>query len=114
MQKTEVTKRMIVSEKKTFPFVFLLSLMLFLVAFKASSQNESKYIYNLHGRIIEIQGKDAISDEYGEYEFDSIVNSFSDLGHKVIAEVRTENVDYIEYANKISSEIDSLVILGVK
>jgi len=114
MQKTEVTKRMIVSEKKKFPFVFLLSLMLFLVAFKASSQNESKYIYYLHGRIIEIQGKDAISDEYGKYEFDSIVNSLSDLGHKVIAEVRTENVDYIEYANKISSEIDSLVKLGVK
>lgn len=114
MQKTVLTKRMIVSNKIKFHFVFLLSFMLLFVACKSSSQNESKYIYYLHGRIIEIQGKNAISDEYGKYEFDSIVNSLSDLGHKVIAEVRTENVDYIEYANKISSEIDSLVKLGVK
>lgn len=114
MQKTIFTIRMIVSNKIRFTLVFLLSIMLLFVACKARSLNESKYIYYLHGRIIEIQGKDAISDEYGKYEFDSIVNSLSDLGHKVIAEVRTENVDYIEYANKISSEIDSLVKLGVK
>lgn len=95
-------------------FMFILSFMVLFVSCKMSSQTESKYIYYLHGRIIEIQGKDAISDEYGKYEFDSIVNSLSDLGHNVIAEVRTENVGYIEYANKVSSEIDSLVKLGIK
>ncbi len=71
--------------------------------------NRKKYIYYLHGRIIEIQGKDAVSDEYGKYEFDSIVTALGGSEHIVIAEVRHENVDYLDYANTISREIDSLV-----
>lgn len=73
-----------------------------------------KYIYYLHGRIIEIQGKDAVSEEYGKYEFDSIVKELQEKDHLVIAEVRSENVDYSDYANKVSKEIDSLVGMGVK
>ena len=84
------------------------------LTFEDHTQNIDKYIYYLHGRIIEIQGKDAISDVYGKYEFDSIVNVLSGLGHNTIAEVRKENVDYLEYAHKISKEIDSLVEIGVK
>lgn len=79
-----------------------------------NAQNNKKYIYYLHGRIIEIQGKNAISEEYGKYEFDSIVTALSDSDHIVIAEVRTENVDYIDYANKVSKEIDSLITTGIQ
>lgn len=79
-----------------------------------NAQNNKKYIYYLHGRIIEIQGKNAFSEEYGKYEFDSIVTALSDSDHIVIAEVRTENVDYIEYANKVSKEIDSLISTGIQ
>lgn len=79
-----------------------------------NGQNNHKYIYYLHGRIIEIQGKDAISEEYGRYEFDNIIQALQDLDRTVIAEVRTENVDYMDYANKVSKEIDSLVRMGVK
>ncbi|MBC8882911.1 hypothetical protein H9X57_04550 [Flavobacterium piscinae] len=77
-------------------------------------QNNKKYIYYLHGRIIEIQGKNAISEEYGKYEFDSIVMALSAPNHVVIAEVRTENVVYNDYANKVSKEIDSLITTGVQ
>lgn len=76
-------------------------------------KNEKKYIYYLHGKIIEIQGKDAVSEEYGKYEFDSIVMALSEPNHVVIAEVRRENVDYLDYAKKVSKEIDSLVTMGV-
>ena len=55
-----------------------------------------------------------VSEEYGKYEFDSIVNALKDSNTLVIAEVRTENVDYLQYANKVSKEIDSLVKLGIK
>lgn len=105
---------MTASYKLRFPLAFFLTFMLLSMAGKARSQYEDKYIYYLHGKIIEIQGRNAVSDEYGKYEFDSIVTALSGEGHKVIAEVRTENVGYTEYANKISSEIDSLVKLGVK
>ena len=77
-------------------------------------QKDKKYIYYLHGRIIEIQGKNAVSEEFGKYEFDNIVNAFKDSNTIVIAEVRTENVDYLQYANKVSEEIDSLIELGIK
>lgn len=98
---------------KTTPFI-LASLFWLFMAQYSSAQNELKYIYYLHGRIIEIERKDAVSPEYGRYEFDSIVQALSAPEHKVIAEVRTENVDYLEYATKVSREIDSLVTLGVK
>ncbi len=95
-------------------YLILWTVLMLFIACKTSVQNEKKYIYYLHGRIIEIQGIDAVSDEYGKYEFDSIVRALSAPEHIVIAEVRTENVDYVEYANKVSKEIDSLVSLGVK
>ena len=94
--------------------LLILSLFAIKIGCNSNLQNENKYIYYLHGRIIEIQGKNAVSDEYGKYEFDSIVNVFKDSNSIVIAEVRTENVDYLQYANKVSKEIDSLVKLGIK
>lgn len=94
-------------------FLLVVSFLMLLLACTTSLQNEKKYIYYLHGRIIEIQGKDAVSDQYGKYEFDSIVNALSGPDDIVIAEVRTENVDYLDYAIKVSTEIDSLVKIGV-
>ncbi|WP_339887598.1 hypothetical protein [uncultured Flavobacterium sp.] len=96
--------------------ISLLILSLFAIQIRCNSNlhNEKKYIYYLHGRIIEIQGKNAVSDEYGKYEFDSIVNAFKDSNSIVIAEVRNENVDYLQYAKKVSKEIDSLVKSGIK
>lgn len=96
--------------------ISLFIVLLFTLHFGCNSniQREKKYIYYLHGRIIEIQGKNAVSEEYGIYEFDSIVNIFRDSNSIVIAEVRGENVGYVQYANKVSKEIDSLVKLGIK
>ena len=54
-------------------YIFFLGLLISLImACGIGVQNNKKYIYYLHGRIIEIQGKNAISEEYGKYEFDSI------------------------------------------
>jgi len=97
-----------------FNFLFIGALFIMLIGCNTNAQNHKKYIYYLHGRIIEIQGKDAVSDDYGKYEFDSIVEALGNSGHIVIAEVRTENVDYLEYANKVSNDIDSIVKLGIK
>lgn len=85
-----------------------------LIGCSTSVQNEKKHIYYLHGRIIEIQGKDAVSTKYGRYEFDSIVMALNAKEHIVIAEVRNENVDYLDYANKVSKEIDNLIKKGVR
>lgn len=88
-------------------------LLTFLVGCGNLTPNTKNYIYYLHGRIIEIQGKEAISEQYGKYDFDGIVKAFSGNENIVIAEVRTENVDYSKYAKKVSNEIDSLINLGI-
>lgn len=85
-----------------------------LIGCKSKPQNDIKYVYYLHGRIIEIQGRNAISEEFGKYEFDDIVEALKDSNTIIIAEVRTENVEYFQYATKVSKEIDSLVDLGIK
>jgi hypothetical protein len=94
--------------------LLILSLISLLIGCNSKRQNDKKYIYYLHGRIIEIQGKNAVSEVYGNYEFDSIVNALRDSNTEVIAEIRNENVDFLQYANKISKEIDSLIKLGIK
>jgi hypothetical protein len=99
--------------KMKLAYLIIVSVLLYLTVSHTNGTSEKKYIYYLHGRIIEIQGKDAISEEYGKYEFDNIVAALSDSTHVVIAEVRIENVDYLKYANKISKAIDSLANLGV-
>lgn len=93
--------------------LFIVTSILLIVFLNTNAQSQNKYIYYLHGRIIEMQGKNAVSDEYGKYEFDSIVAALSGPEHIVIAEVRTENVDIVAYATKVSKEIDSLVKRGV-
>ncbi len=93
--------------------LFFLFIGVSLLNCKSTIQNQKKYIYYLHGRIIEIQGKNAVSDEFGNYEFDDIVTALSIDNSEVIAEVRTENVDYIQYAKKVSKQIDSLISAGV-
>ncbi|CAM3594551.1 hypothetical protein FLGE108171_05045 [Flavobacterium gelidilacus] len=94
--------------------LLILSLISLLFGCNSKVQNDKKYIYYLHGRIIEIQGKNAVSEEFGKYEFDKIVEALKDTNSVIIAEVRTEDVDYLQYANKVSKEIDSLIKLGIK
>lgn len=94
-------------------YLSLVSLFILFIGCNTNTKKQKKHIYYLHGRTIEIQGKDAFSEDYGKYDFDGIVDALSDLNHIVIAEVRTENVDYLKYANKISQKIDSLLQLDV-
>lgn len=81
---------------------------------KHSEINKTKHIFYIHGRIIEIQGKNAVSEEFGKYEFDSIIEAIKVDHSMVHAEIRNENIDIKEYAIKISKQIDSLIKIGVK
>lgn len=79
-----------------------------------SKENSANHTFYIHGRIIEQQGKNAISETYGTYEFDSIVSALSFEQSVVYAEIRKENVEPKTYALKITKQIDSLIDLGVK
>jgi hypothetical protein len=94
-------------------FLFILTITSPFIACKTETHVQKKYIFYLHGKIIEIQGKNAVSEEFGNYEFDNIVNALKMENSEIFAEVRHKNVDYLEYANKVSNQIDSLINLGI-
>ncbi len=79
-----------------------------------SKDSSEKHIFYIHGRIIEQQGKEAYSERFGKYEFDSIIDAIQVKNSIVHYEVRKENVDVRIYAKKISKQVDSLIHLGIK
>lgn len=68
----------------------------------------------MHGRIIEDQGLSAHSKKYGSYEYQTIIDSLSNAGFKVISEAREKDTNFKSYAEKVVSQIDSLIEIGIK
>jgi hypothetical protein len=79
-----------------------------------TQENNEKHIFYIHGRIIEQQGKNAISEKFGKYEFDSIISAIEVENSIVHYEIRKKNVEPRNYANKVSKQIDSLIKSGIK
>jgi hypothetical protein len=77
------------------------------------ADTSKKYIFYLHGRIIEEEGLRPKSEKYGIYEYEKILDSIAEAGFVVISEPRKKNTDIIEYAKTASTEIDSLIKSGV-
>lgn len=72
------------------------------------------YVFYLHGRIVEEQGVNAVSPEHGQYLYKAIIDSLGKEGIKVMSEVREKNTDALQYAQKISNQVDSLLVKGIK
>ena len=92
----------------------IISIIQFGCALKYSEQDKSKHIFYIHGRIMEIQGRNAYSEDFGKYEFDSIISAIKVEKSVVHYEIRNKNVDPKEYAILVSKQIDSLINNGVK
>ena len=71
--------------------------------FPASIDPAKRYLFYLHGKIIEDQGLPAISPSYGEYEYEAILEKLRGHGFVVISEQRPKNTDGATYARKIKS-----------
>lgn len=72
----------------------------------------AKYLFYLHGAIMEKQGKKASSPRYGVYLYRRIIEHFEDRGLVVIEEVRGP-VNPHQYAAMISKQIHRLMAAGV-
>ena len=86
-----------------------------LIAANLSCQerNNMKHLFYLHGMIIETQGINAVSPEFGAYKYKEIIESLNATGHKVHSEVRTGRTDFKAFCQKISRQIDQLIEEGV-
>jgi hypothetical protein len=100
----------------------ILFLIPVLVLFNCHSSKEAKnsvtddnYIFFLHNKFLEDNPDGSFSAEYsvkGEYR--EILQSLRNDGFVVLSEKRKPNTNWIDYAEKTKSHIDSLLSKGVK
>jgi hypothetical protein len=72
-----------------------------------------KYLFFMHGNIVEKKGLPAKSKEYGAYEYESMLNAFSNDGLVVISEVRRKDTDINEFASRVAGQVKTLIDKGV-
>ena len=73
----------------------------------------SRYLFYLHGKILEDQGLPAISPEFGEYEYEEILGVLESYGFVVVSEQRPRNADGWEYAQRTARQVADLLAAGV-
>lgn len=73
-----------------------------------------KYLIYLHGGIVQDLGAEAVSEDFGKYEYFKILEVFKERGFNVISEVRPKGTEITSYAEKLSDQIKALKKLGVK
>jgi hypothetical protein len=78
----------------------------------ASIDPAARYLIYLHGRILEVQGRQAVSPDFGKYEYDAILKALADKGLVVISELRGPDTGPA-YAKKVAAQVRKLVAGGV-
>jgi len=87
---------------------------LLLLNFACSSiPKEAQHLFYLHGRIIELQGINAVSPQFGPYEYERIIDSLYSLADHIHAEVRTDTTNFYAFCVQVSQQIDRLINEGI-
>lgn len=73
----------------------------------------AKYLFYLHGAIVENEGIRPVSPEYGVYEYEQILQTFVSRGFIVISERRPRGTDARQYAVKVVGQVNRLLKAGV-
>ena len=89
------------------------SLFLTQYVFPTSIDPSKRYLFYLHGRIIEDQGIPAVSPDYGTYEYEAILDKLASFGFTVISEQRSKNADGMKYAERVAGQVTKLLEAGV-
>ena len=72
-----------------------------------------RYLFYLHGFIIENEGIHAVSPRFGPYEYEKILDTFAGKGFVAISEARPKGTDPLIYAAKVVGQINRLLSAGV-
>jgi hypothetical protein len=73
----------------------------------------SRYMFYIHGKIIEDQGIPAVSPEFGEYRYEEILRTLQSYGFEIISEQRPKNANGWEYAQRTARQVSELLKAGV-
>ena len=79
----------------------------------SSPNTESRYLFFLHGKIVEKKGDPATSKKYGDYEYQGMLTTFEEAGFEVISEERSSGTDIHDYSAKVADDVDTLISSGV-
>ena len=73
----------------------------------------AKYLFYLHGRIIETGGVRPTSPRHGVYEYEEILRTLAARGFTVLSEPRPADTEHLVYARKVVTQIERLLKAGV-
>ena len=73
---------------------------------------KARYVFYLHGRILEVQGRRAVSPDFGPYQYDAILSALAARGATVIAEVRKDGAGR-EFVDRVVAQVRALKAAGV-
>jgi len=73
----------------------------------------ARYLFYIHGRIIEEKGERPTHPRFGVYEYRKILETFADLGFVVISEVRPSAADVPMWGERVAGQVRRLVGGGV-
>jgi hypothetical protein len=77
------------------------------------TDGSQKFLFYLHGGIVQEQGINAVSPRFGAYEYLKILDTLRSHGFYVISEARPRGTEEAAYAMKVSRQIDTLISRGV-
>jgi hypothetical protein len=80
----------------------------------AAAGSAPRYLFYLHGRIIEDQGPSGVSPVHGRYDYPAILAAFRKSGFQVVSEVRPRDTDPGGYADKLAAQVKALIARGVE
>ncbi|MFL6742253.1 MAG: alpha/beta hydrolase [Sphingomicrobium sp.] len=92
---------------------FLIAGSAWLAPETAAAQHDQRYVYYLHGKIVEDSGPRGVSPRFGRYDYSGIIAALRRGGLTVISEVRRRNTDPSAYADKVVAQIRRQVAQGV-
>jgi hypothetical protein len=78
-----------------------------------SPDSSKRYLFYLHGLIVEVAGIRPKSEEHGYYEYELILRELARKGFVVISEVREKDTQVQPYAEYLVSEVKKLLAAGV-
>jgi metallo-beta-lactamase class B len=78
----------------------------------ATIDPRARYLFYLHGRILEEQGRHAVSPDFGPYAYDAILAALAERGFTVISEVR-KGESGLPFAAKVAGQVRALLKAGV-
>ncbi len=79
----------------------------------ATDEPQERYLFYLHGQIVEGSDGRPEHPEYGVYDYPAIVSALEAEGFTVISEIRDFRTDGRAYAERLAGEVEALLSDGV-